>query len=127
MDEEKTSLWKALIQAKCPRCRRGKMFKPGGIWKKMYDQCSHCGLHYERHPGYFYVAMYVSYALSVAELITFTVAIIIFSGGSDNIALYLGIIIPAIFLLAPINYKYSRVIHMYFLDPGLRYEPKYDK
>lgn len=127
MTEERTTLWKALMQAKCPRCRRGEVYKKGGIWKKMYPQCSHCNLYYERHPGYFYTAMYVSYALSVAELTALAIAILVLSGGSDSIPLYLGIIIPSILFLAPVNYKYSRVIQMYFLDPGLKYNPKYDR
>jgi len=38
--------------------------------------------------------------------------------------LYLVVILSAIVLLAPFNFRYSRVLHMYFLDPGLRYEPE---
>lgn len=124
---ENTSLKYALTHSKCARCRRGDMFRPGFLNQKMYERCSHCDLFYERHPGYFWVAMYVSYALSVAEIVAIGIATYVFSGGSDNVYLYLGTILTSVLLLAPFNFKLSRVLHMHFFDPGLRYEPRYDK
>ncbi len=32
----------------------------------MHQACSHCGLHYQIEPSFFYGAMYVSYGLTVA-------------------------------------------------------------
>ena len=32
----------------------------------MHENCSHCGLHYQIEPSFFYGAMYVSYGLTVA-------------------------------------------------------------
>jgi uncharacterized protein (DUF983 family) len=71
----------AMLHTKCPRCRRGDMFR-GGMYNfgsnKIYDRCPHCNLHFEIEPGYFYAAMYVSYALNVFEgfgLVAFTYAI----------------------------------------------------
>lgn len=127
MEVSNTSQWKALVKAKCPRCRRGDMFVPGKFWQKMYVTCPHCRLHFERHPGYFYVSMFVSYAMSVAEIVTVSIATFILSGGSENIWLYITVVLLSVFLLASFNFKYSRVIHMHFLDPGLKYEPKYDQ
>lgn len=114
----------AVMHAKCARCRQGDMFKPGIINQKMYLRCSECDLFYERHPGYFYVSMFVSYALSVAEIITLGVATYVLSGGSENVYLYLGVIIVATLLLSPFNFKFSRVLQMHFLDPGLKYNPE---
>src|SRR5690606_25868147 len=121
---EPVGLWTAVAQAKCPRCRKGRMFEPGYFKQKMYVRCPYCDLFYERHPGYFYVSMFVSYAMAVAEIVTFGVATSVLSGGSENVYLYLVVILSAIVLLSPFNYRYSRVLHMYFLDPGLRYEPE---
>ena len=41
-------------------------------WKgnAMHNQCPHCDLTFEIEPGYFYAAMYVSYALNVAEAVS---------------------------------------------------------
>lgn len=118
---------KALWNAKCVRCRKGDMFKPGLTSQTMYKRCFYCDLFYERHPGYFWVSMFVSYAMGVAEIITLSVATFVLSGGSENVYLYLVIILSAIVLLAPFNFRYSRVLHMYFLDPGLKYEPKFSE
>lgn len=116
---------KAMWNAKCVRCRKGDMFKAGLMSQSMYKRCPYCDLFYERHPGYFWVSMFVSYAMGVAEIITLSVATFVLSGGSENVYLYLGIILSAIVLLAPFNFRYSRVFHMYFLDPGLKYQPEF--
>jgi uncharacterized protein (DUF983 family) len=124
---ESISIKYALLNAKCARCRKGDMFKPGLINSKMHERCSNCDLFFERHPGYFYVSMFVSYALAVAEIIILGVATYILSGGSENVYLYLGIILSAVVLLAPFNFKFSRVLHMHFLDPGLKHQPEFIK
>lgn len=113
----------AMLKGKCPRCRRGNMFK-GPLTNVMHEQCDHCGLTFERNPGYFYTAMYVTYVFNVAEIITLGIATFVLSGGSDNPWLYIGVIIPSILLLAPLNYRYSRIIQMYWLDPSLKYSPE---
>lgn len=125
--QEPVSTKYALLNAKCARCREGDMFKPGLINQKMHERCSVCDLFFERHPGYFYVAMFVSYALAVAEIITFSIATYVLSGGSENVYLYLTVILSAVILLAPFNFKFSRVLHMHFLDPGLKYQPDFQK
>lgn len=56
---------------KCPRCQEGDFFvNPAGFrFKgnlKMHESCSHCGLKYMLEPSFFYGAMYVSYAITVA-------------------------------------------------------------
>jgi hypothetical protein len=35
----------------------------------MYDSCLECGLRFNREPGYFLGAMYVSYALALALIV----------------------------------------------------------
>ncbi|HEK19080.1 MULTISPECIES: DUF983 domain-containing protein [unclassified Mucilaginibacter] len=115
-----------LLNAKCPRCRRGDIFASGTYsftGQKMHERCSHCNLYYEREPGYWYVAMFVSYALNVAEMVTFAVALHVLTG-SDSPWLYVGVLLGVIFILSPFNYRYSRVILLYWLTPGLRYDPK---
>jgi uncharacterized protein (DUF983 family) len=120
-------LWPAVIHAKCPRCRRGDMFDgPMYSFKSqvMHENCPHCNLYFEREPGYFYVAMFVSYALFVAEMVTLAVAIHVLTG-SNNPWLYVGIIMGAGILLSPFNFRYSRVGLLYWLTPGLHYDASY--
>jgi uncharacterized protein (DUF983 family) len=118
------SALQGIAKARCPRCRRGPIFATSTYslsGQKMYEKCAHCGLHYEREPGYWYVAMFVSYAFNVAQMVTFAVATYILTG-SNSPWLYVAVLMAVVFLLSPFNYRYSRVILLYWLTPGLNYE-----
>jgi hypothetical protein len=124
--EKKYPVWPAFIGSKCPRCRRGNMFanKMYGLHGQgMLKTCSHCGMTYEIEPGYFYVAMLLSYAMNVAEMTTIAVALSVLSG-SDDPWLYCAVILSFAFILSPFNFRYSRVILLYWLTPGLHYHPE---
>ncbi|TWJ04468.1 uncharacterized protein DUF983 [Mucilaginibacter frigoritolerans] len=124
--DNKYPMWPAIVHAKCPRCRRGDMFTTpmyGFKSQKMNTTCPHCGLVFEREPGYFYVAMFVSYALFVAEMVTLAVAISVLSG-SRNPWVYVSIIIAVGVALSPFNFRYSRVLLLHWLTPGLHYHPE---
>jgi hypothetical protein len=91
----------------------------------MQDVCKACGLRFEREPGYFYVAMFVSYALNCAEMIAVCIAAYILGMEltKENIWYYVGLIIGTSLVFAPFNYRYSRMVLLYWLSPGLHYEP----
>jgi len=118
--------FKAALHAKCPHCRVGNMFSTsmyGFSSQKMNDTCPYCGLYFEREPGYFYVAMFVSYAMNVAEMVTVAVATSVLTG-STSPWLYVSLLLGITFVLSPFNFRYSRVILLYWLTPGLHYDPK---
>lgn len=120
------SLMLSLIACKCPRCRVGPIYNasPYSIHnRKMLNLCTHCGLVYEKEPGYFYAAMYVGYAFIVAELVSMAVAISVLTG-SENPWLYISLMLLFVLVMSPFNYRYSRMLLMYFLTPGLRYHPE---
>ncbi|BAU55864.1 DUF983 domain-containing protein [Mucilaginibacter gotjawali] len=117
----------AIMHARCPRCRRGEMFTAPMYGLKsqgMNKTCPHCGLTFEREPGYFYVSMLISYAMFVAEMIGLAVAISVLTGGSKNPWLYISVILTIGVVLSPFNFRYSRVILLYWLTPGLHYRPE---
>jgi uncharacterized protein (DUF983 family) len=117
----------ALVNSKCPRCRRGKVFQNsmyGLKAQKMNENCPHCNLKFEREPGYFYVAMFVSYAFNVFQMILFGYLTYLITGNTSDPWLYMGVIFPVVLLLAPFNYRYSRLILLYYLTPGLHYIPE---
>ena len=127
--ETRYTVWPAFVHARCPRCRRAEMFStPMYSFKSqvMKKTCEHCGLTYEREPGYFYVAMLLSYAMFVAEMVTLAIAIHMLTG-SNNPWVYVGVIILVGVLLSPFNFRYSRVILLYWLTPGLHYQPEMSK
>ena len=121
-----SSPFKAALHAKCPKCRTGNMFANSMYnlnGQKMNEDCPHCGFHFEVEPGYFYVAMFVSYALNVALLVTLAVGTYILTG-SKNPCMYCAILLSMAFVLSPVNFRYSRVILLYWLTPGVHFDPE---
>lgn len=130
---QKTSKLYAIVKGKCPHCRRGDIFS-GSLYgfnvQRTNIVCGHCAQRFEIEPGYFYAAMYVSYAMNVAEMLGLGIATYVFSGGNlefDSLWLYLTVIFTGCLFLAPINYRYSRVILLHWLSPKIKYNPYYDK
>lgn len=123
------SQWHGFANAKCPRCRVGKVFTGatyGFKAQKMNEFCPHCSLKFEREPGYFYVAMFVSYAMNVAEMVTISVAAYILGLKLEyeNLWYFVALLFGSTLIFSPFNYRYSRMILLYWLSPGLHYEPE---
>ena len=124
--QNEPSQFNAALHAKCPRCRKGDLFANsmyGFKTQVMHKECSYCGLRYEREPGYFYVAMFVSYALTTIQMIVIGVLTYWITNETDSPWIYMITIFTGIILLSPFNYRYSRVILLYWLTPGLSYSP----
>lgn len=125
----KTSRFVAVATSKCPKCRRGDVFSGtlyGLNFQETNERCSHCGMKFEVEPGYFYGAMYVSYAFVVGEMLNVGLLTYLLTGNDTSPWLYISTILGAILLLTPINYRYSRIILLHFLTPKIKYYPEYD-
>jgi len=72
----------------------------------MPDRCLVCGENYMPEPGFFYGAMYVSYALTIALSVAIFVAMITL--WKFDLKWYLGINASAIVLLFPPIFRISR-------------------
>jgi uncharacterized protein (DUF983 family) len=124
------SAFSGALNAKCPRCRQGDMFSNSMYsfkQQKMNINCPHCNMKFEKEPGYFYVAMFVSYAFNVVQMIIIAVATYLLAGELENPYLYMATLFAGILALAPFNYRYSRVILLYWLTPGLHFNPEFTK
>lgn len=125
----KTSKFAAIVTAKCPKCRRGKIFS-GSLYgfnlQKTNDVCSHCGMRFEIEPGYFYGAMYVNYVFVVGEMLTIGLLTYLITGNDKSPWLYITTILVSILLLTPLNYRYSKVLLLHLLTPKIKYKPEYD-
>lgn len=118
-----------MLHTKCPRCRRGDMFSGGAYHfgsNKIYERCPHCNLHFEIEPGYFYAAMYVGYALNIAEGFGIVLLTYLLTHNASSPWLYCGTLITGCILLAPVNFRYSRVLLLYWLSPKINYQPHLD-
>lgn len=60
-----TAIWRA-VRLRCPVCGRGRLFRN---WFSMHPACEHCGLEYERAPGYFLGSIYFNYGLTTLIVI----------------------------------------------------------
>lgn len=119
------SVLNSALHARCPKCREGAMFANkmySFSGQKMHKKCPACDFTFEIEPGYFYVAMFVSYAFNVAQMVTLSIATYVLTS-SWNPWLYIAIILSTAVALSPVNFRYSRVILLYWLTPGLRYDP----
>lgn len=84
----------------------------------MHETCTCCGERYDREPGYFYGAMYVSYGLMVGWFIV-TWATNTFIVKAETVP-YLIFLSLTIFLFTPMTFRISRLLWMNMFT-------KYDK
>ncbi|KQC00530.1 hypothetical protein [Pedobacter sp. Hv1] len=130
---KKTPKWYAIVKGKCPQCRRGDIFTGSSYGfniQRTNTNCAHCKQRFEIEPGYFYAAMYVSYAMNMVEMISMGFATYYLSGGRldfDSLGWYVGVIFLGSLLLSPLNYRYSRVILLHWLSPKIKYKAEYDQ
>lgn len=104
-----------VINEKCPKCRDGYVFKQNVSLMKlpiMNDRCEKCNYRYDREPGYFIGAMYLSYGFAILEgIIAFLIVQYSFPSLST---LYKTIIVVLVMtILGRKNYKLSRVIYIH--------------
>ncbi len=103
----------SIFKSKCPQCHEGDFFVSSAYDLKhigdIKETCDHCGLKYEKEPGFYYGAMYVAYALGVATFVTFWVSMNLFFS-NVSIGVQIGVIITAIVILSPYLYSLSKII-----------------
>jgi len=108
----------AFLSCKCPNCKQGKMFKYPALhikFSQMNSHCTNCGYNFEPETGFYWGAMYISYALSVGICVVLSVLLALFTEDL-NINWYILTIVLAILISAPINFRYSRALMLWFLS-----------
>jgi uncharacterized protein (DUF983 family) len=114
----------AFFASKCPRCGKGKVFKNSILSFRSFsdtlETCPHCTLVYEPETGFFFGAMYWTYAILVGGIISMSVVIYLL--GFFDYALY---IIPAsLILVLPWVFRFGRLLMLYVVYP-LMYKDKF--
>ena len=121
----KRSKGSAILHGKCPRCRSGNMFVTGVYdlkgFQKMHKNCPSCGLQFEREPGFFFGAMYISYAFSVALFVAVGLGLSIL--GDYPLYVYFISIVLAVILLLPVSFRYSRILFLHLFG-GIDFDPQ---
>ncbi|MES2589960.1 MAG: DUF983 domain-containing protein [Bacteroidota bacterium] len=114
----------SILKGKCPVCRTGNAFEDPNMYRfktidKMPKTCSHCGHKFEKEPGFWFGAMFVSYALTVAVgVFSFVLLFLIYP--KANVWHYIIFISFVAIFVAPLNFRTSRMLWMNFFS-------KYDK
>jgi len=118
--------YKALLLGKCPRCHQGNLFMfPATRIAKfaiMNENCPHCDVRLEPEPGFYQGAMYVGYGITVA-MITI-LGLILYFFGDPSEWVYIGVVMAIMVLIAPWNYRYSRIIYLYLFG-GIKFDSRY--
>ena len=120
----------ALTQGKCPCCRKGNIFTYSlgerlFQFNKMNETCPHCGVRLEPEPGFYQGAMYVGYGITMVIVILVSIILYFFAGHPSE-WVYIGTVIGAMVLLVPLNYRYSRIIYLYFFG-GISFDQRYSQ
>ncbi|PSL07888.1 uncharacterized protein DUF983 [Cecembia rubra] len=126
MSMKNKSLGAAMLHGKCPSCREGNIFPTRVFsYRKLTEvnhQCPKCDAVLTPEPDFFYGAMYISYAFSVALMVTVFTAINILVDHAP-LSTYLIIIIVSNILLLPPMLRYSKILYLYGLGK-LKYNPE---
>ncbi len=105
----------SMITGTCPKCHEESMYvnpNPYNITEtmKMHEHCSNCGFQYKIEPNFFFGAMYVSYALSVAVGVgTFLISKV---GFEQTLLQSFAWIFGVLIVLMPIITRLSRNIYI---------------
>ncbi len=103
----------SIFSNKCPKCQKGDFFINKNPYKagfiKMHDSCPHCGELFNKEVGFYYGAMYVSYALGVALFVTIWASCNWFF---DNVSVWtqIGLVIFFSIILGPYLFALSKII-----------------
>lgn len=103
----------SIAKMKCPCCQEGDFFvsHPYDLKRAgdIHENCAVCGVKYSKEPGFYYGAMYVSYALAVALFVTLWVSLAVFLR-VESVGIQVAVIVASILFLAPYLYALSKII-----------------
>ena len=86
------------------------------------NNCANCGVKFETEPGFFWGAMYFSYALNVGISIV-SGFVLYFLFGDPEYWIYISVMVPLILILTPPMVRFSRLLMMYMASPYRKYNP----
>ena len=97
----------AIMTQRCPRCLEGPVF---ATLFRMHVQCPACGLLFEREPGYFTGAMYLSYGVALLATAPVWLVMVWFGYSLGEVLM---VIAPLLILGSPWLFRYARVLWLH--------------
>jgi uncharacterized C2H2 Zn-finger protein len=107
----------AAVKLKCARCRMGDMFINKNAYRlsklgAMYKRCPRCGQIYEPEAGFYYGAMFLSYAIGVVtSFIVFCILYFMFK--LDTMSGFIAIVVWMLGI-SPYLFRFSRALWLSF-------------
>jgi len=117
--------FRAMWNYKCPRCRKGDLYKKPLVISNPLDmnkRCEHCDLDFYPQPGYYYGAMFLSYITSSWFLLLICLGLVFGLGWSVNAAMVLTIFVALISFL-----RFLRGSRSLWLHITTKYDERYAK
>jgi uncharacterized protein (DUF983 family) len=103
-------------QGKCPRCGEGDIFaypfRRITKFSVMNAKCSQCGASFEPEPGFYFGALYISYAFNVAFFVAVSLALYILIDPPQWVYILSIILCSIVFI--PFSFRYSRILFLYW-------------
>ena len=104
------------LRLRCPVCGRGPLFR---TWFRMHAGCAHCGLRFDRGPGYYLGSIYINYGLTAALVTVGYLALFL----TDTLSAFAQLALLGGFcVLFPLwFFRYARSLWLAFdtyIDPG---------
>jgi len=132
VSDVKPNLVISILQNKCPRCRRGKMYKYNNVYDlknfmKMHERCPVCSQPLDMEPGFYYGTNMISYGLAVViSVLTFILwwILIGFSLHDKRFFYWIGANAVLLILLQPPLMRLSRTVWLSFF---VRYSPNWNR
>ena len=109
------TLLKSILNYQCPRCRSSKLFKEPFEFSKplnMHQKCQVCNQDFEPEPGFYFGAMFISYALSVFLLLVPALVLVLGYDWSPNNAMIVVVVIAGISFFRLLRLSRSVWIHI---------------
>ena len=121
------STFYSILTVRCLRCHTGKMFPAGTLYStkfmKMNNECASCGQPFEPEPGYYFGAMFVSYALNTALFVAVWLGLYLILDEVTTTILIVALILTIMGFL-PLTFRWSRVL---WINIFVRYKGSADK
>ena len=115
----------AAVAQRCPRCHEGPLFTHSALnftkFADMPEACPVCGQAYEPEPGFYWGAMYISFAFSTGIMLVVGFAVY-FLLNDPATWVYIVSVAVASLLLTPLSLRYSRTLMLYWFG-GVHYDP----
>ena len=124
MPQTDSSVLAALAQ-RCPRCHQGPLFNYSAFnltkFADMPEHCPVCEQAYEPEPGFYWGAMYISFAFSTGIMLIVGFGVYFLLNDPDTWVYIVAVAVVAL-LLTPLSLRYSRTLMLYWFG-SVRYDP----